>query len=936
MIELYIDGKRADIKQDSDIKITYQSADVKEPTAIKNSFSKSLNLDGTPVNNSIFGHCYRLDINILESDSLNGVNFDPRKRVPFDLINNGEIIESGYIKLNTVSVDGGKVKYNITLYGSLGDFFYNLAYNEDGEQLTLADIYFGFDDAQGKRLTESEETKDRNIIKWDAHFIKDGWKKLKTGAPDNHSPSNFVVGAPAYSGYYDDFNNDKFLVNYKTLTDSEKRLFPDVDNGYDGYVTVTAQREFDEWEARDLRSVYQRPCIKTDFLIDAICKSQEKNGYTVELSDSIRNSKYFNRTWVMLSRLDRENSTQSGIYNLTLDFDTTPLNSRFTNIPLKQGNDYAITVNQNETVSFNLLINNIIQFPTRVESGKSVATSFLISNKKSYYFHTNFGGYLYGIVLSDEQGKVVHISPMYLHTTKLNNKYNYLSSDIYGNWAVDPVAQFGVFKNKLITDIKKDLGTTDDLTLKVIYSDLEETDDATGGAVRFKFKSDMRVKTNYYNATETKLRARLYFRRISYAVLNNSVYDISGNETFGVDVDGNGYYWLHSIGGLNKLIMSVNSGFFYGEINPDTSVSMVSKQMLFGNLPTPLDFLTDYFKLFNSRFIFDPKTKTVRIMTAKEYYKDSIVDIDADIDRSKTITITPTVIDNKYFLYGMPVAETYAERLYSNKNNVPYGYYRLVTPYNFSNSEKDIFSDSIYTNTIPYRLNSQMFGRTKIDENTYYPTFAIPYTYSYNYMDNDFTHNGAMASVVIPRYTDEIPKLCCFDTDNSQADIPVSLVFFDGFKHSSTPIIVSDTIDEMIDTNENPCYLYDNALEKVYDIPVFSKYLTGDIDYGREGYTHSLDFGRPTATFLGDLDYYTDDTQTLSEYWRTYIDDIYAKNAKTVKLKARIKGRPLDAMRVFYAFDNCLWLLLRLDNYNPNDTLSDATFVKIDSIDNYI
>ena len=41
-------------------------------------------------------------------------------------------------------------------------------------------------------------------------------------------------------------------------------------------------------------------------------------------------------------------------------------------------------------------------------------------------------------------------------------------------------------------------------------------------------------------------------------------------------------------------------------------------------------------------------------------------------------------------------------------------------------------------------------------------------------------------------------------------------------------------------------------------------------------------------------------------------------------------------MRVFYAFDNCLWLLLRLDNYNPNDTLSDATFVKIDSIDNYI
>ena len=471
MIELYIDGKKADIAQDSDIKITYQSVDVKEPTAIKNSFSKSINLDGTPANNSIFGHCYRLDVNILETDTLNGVHFDPRKRVPFDLINNGEIIESGYIKLNTVTVEGGKVKYNITLYGNLGDFFYNLAYNEDGEQLTLADIYFGFD-VNGKRLTESEETKDRNILRWNANFIREGWQKLRDGMTDDHTPSNFITGAATYSGYYEDFNNDKFLVNYKTLTDSEKKLFPEVDNGYDGYVTVTAQREFDEWEARDLRAVYQRPCIKTDFLINAICKSQEKNGYTVELSDSIRNSEYFNKTWVMLSRLDRENSEQSGVVNLKLDNQIVPSQEAFSIIPLKQGESYGIDVNKNETISFNLLINNTIQFPTRVESGKNIATSFLIPNKKSnYYFHTNFGGYLYGIILYDEQGNIVHISPIHLHTTKIGNRYNYLSPDIYGNWAVNPQEQFNTFKNRLINDIKAQIGTTDDLTLKVIYSD---------------------------------------------------------------------------------------------------------------------------------------------------------------------------------------------------------------------------------------------------------------------------------------------------------------------------------------------------------------------------------------------------------------------------------------------------------------------------------
>ena len=55
---------------------------------------------------------------------------------------------SGNIEYNTFTLTQGEnssqteneITYNITLYGGLGDFFYDLAYKETGEKLTLADL----------------------------------------------------------------------------------------------------------------------------------------------------------------------------------------------------------------------------------------------------------------------------------------------------------------------------------------------------------------------------------------------------------------------------------------------------------------------------------------------------------------------------------------------------------------------------------------------------------------------------------------------------------------------------------------------------------------------------------------------------------------------------------------------------------------------------
>ena len=93
--ELYINGQKADIKEDSLILFTYQQSDYSDPTAVKNSYTKSITLPGTKNNNKIFNEIYRLDY--YQDDQYNML-FNPSKRTQFEIISNGTSLEQGYSK----------------------------------------------------------------------------------------------------------------------------------------------------------------------------------------------------------------------------------------------------------------------------------------------------------------------------------------------------------------------------------------------------------------------------------------------------------------------------------------------------------------------------------------------------------------------------------------------------------------------------------------------------------------------------------------------------------------------------------------------------------------------------------------------------------------------------------------------------------------------
>ena len=151
-ISLYIADRQVDLDDQSFILFNYTMEDLSNPTIVKNSFSQQITLKGTANNNAIFGDAFRLDRQVGNNGGQAGADFNPSVKTPFVIYNEmGEILESGYAKLDTITRKRNAVEYKVSLYGGLGSFLYSLSYDVNGNKRTLADL-----DYLGTGNTDSE------------------------------------------------------------------------------------------------------------------------------------------------------------------------------------------------------------------------------------------------------------------------------------------------------------------------------------------------------------------------------------------------------------------------------------------------------------------------------------------------------------------------------------------------------------------------------------------------------------------------------------------------------------------------------------------------------------------------------------------------------------------------------------------------------------
>lgn len=310
MIELYINGYLADTDGDQTILFQKTLTQYTNPTIVKNSFTKSIDLPGTKNNDKIFNMFWKSDYSV--SSYFGSTTFNPSKRVPFFMLRDGQLIEKGYVKLNSVKVDGYDRTYTITLYGELGNVLYGLSYKSDTEKMTLADLDFNIDST----FTIYNVT------------VEQAWERLDaldTGDASMWDTINFM---PAYEGVpdIDDFDPKKCLIDTSTLypdgffvngqytahlpRSMDKDGNPSTDNYYTtltipgidgGLAMVELDRDVTGMEIKDFRSYLQRPIVRLSKLIEAIGrKVKDMYGYDLILEGDLFSSPEYTNAWLTL------------------------------------------------------------------------------------------------------------------------------------------------------------------------------------------------------------------------------------------------------------------------------------------------------------------------------------------------------------------------------------------------------------------------------------------------------------------------------------------------------------------------------------------------------------------------------------------------------------------------------------------------------------
>lgn len=252
MIELYIEDSLVELTDDIIINQTYETLDPEKLSSIKNSFSKTVDIQGTPNNNKLFGDIFRIDRyiparispDVYGRTSNKNYQYDPHKKANYLLMKNGSVVNRGYCTLDNIVIKSDTlVTYKLTLYGGIGEFFYSLAYNEDGSPKTLYDMHWAWKRRNAETPTiyddpMTPEQEDNNIIMdcttrninmayhllkpletiyYDGetyeHWGESGWWYDDNTAYHITDIDKDVVFVPCYTGTYEDFDSKKMLIS---------------------------------------------------------------------------------------------------------------------------------------------------------------------------------------------------------------------------------------------------------------------------------------------------------------------------------------------------------------------------------------------------------------------------------------------------------------------------------------------------------------------------------------------------------------------------------------------------------------------------------------------------------------------------------------------------------------------------------------------------
>lgn len=950
IVKLYLGDMEVEFNQPPEILYTYTQDELTNPTILKNSFSKTITIEGTKQNNKIFGHFWNLE-RIQDYGAYTGVYFNASKKTPFKLYVNGDIYESGYAKLTEVRKERNGIEYDIDLYGGLGQFFYGLTNsNTTGSKLKLSDLEY--------MNTDNSETEFNFIV--DKNTIYDAWYGSTPSAPEGNF-YHYINFVPAYNGVPSkDFDSNKVLINCKnapiniyTKADAEGKPVTNPRQSYEyrpysgEYVYAELADNLTEWEMADLRSGYQRPAIRMKEIINACERymaKPENGGWVVDKDAEFFNSDnpYWEDTWMtlpMLADINYVNDEEIVEYHPTISITKSEqlVNRGLTRYTINGIDEKVSKVTISAKYGLNSFTNTFdTLYPSQCVDYNYGGFLGLFKKKGQKYYD---GAIVMRLEAVNSLGNVIAATDWACLT---NGTYNgnyawYLANDNtaffnggFSSAVINYAGYFKKFNNKFFW---VDEGRPENPEEIVFELDLQG-----------RSYSSIRLSVFWKCNSNINLNTGVLYSQPVYK--NNSNQDDVRVRTDAINYE-------------NPELAFINSSTISG--GKSLSGKEFNKKQILDTQYTPADYLISYCKLFNLHFIKDVDSNTIHILTRKNFYQgDNVVDLEKLIDRSKEIKVTPQAFDKQWYDFKLPIVDGSYAKDYRITTSYDYGIKRINTGYDFDGSAKDLLTGNAFKSAIEVVEKSKYFsyvgdGIDTDTDNGKQPWMLDGLKYNlYGKTDSTKTvemtiepENFYAQSISdFQKYYDLFGKLQLHQDNNNAVDGSNVLVFFNGYQDLVSPNAVqlnywiTDDLPAMTSVGGNSCWLYTNVPTnadnetiaiKVDRLPKFERYRMNGYNIAQ-----SLDFGEPRQLYIPH--YQTRENSTIYyNYWDSYIADMYDVNTRVLECYVRLEDKPNpEWLRRFYWWDNSLWRINKIEDWNISSfETSKMQFIKVQDIAHY-
>ena len=871
-IDLYIGGRHADLAEQDFILYNYAFTDLQEPAAVKNSFSKQITLPASPANLAIFGHPQRTD-RVSTGAGGTGPAFSPGYKTPFELRNElGGIIESGYLRLDSVLMKGRVVSgLKVTLFGGIGGFFYNLSYTTDGEKKTLAHLDYGV-------------TMDSFTIT--ANFLSTAWTRLRSHSQSQGiQEANDVVNfAPAYNGVPDGVFDGKHAV-FNPTTPGLPVEVPDGDNTYytkDGQALLNLKNGHDEWAMKDLRSYLQRPVLSMRAFMQAIANPNNNGGFSVDISQ-IPADLYVGvwKTLPMISSL--------GTYGTKSD--TVGLNP----YPTLQSSlylgrfYYKEPVPTGADVSLTLYAAPALKLPagTRILDNPSLQ---LTSSPFTFY-------------------KCIFAQLVaYSGNVKIAGSKVQCICDFTGA-TIEQLAEFCGYTPPVETEYGTRYSGTSALARR------DSLTYAIEGLIPYTIESGA--------AGEYCIEYSCYQIAVSNGSLYGSPAQDSALALWDADKPGAGSFTAAATG-----YDTYSAGGQWTSPQEGRTGAVIPYASLLNSAHTPAEYLISFCKINGLIFGYNPASKAVTIMPRNAWFNGQVTDLSGRVDRSQEITIQPLAMKSKWYeLKGELVRGAFAEQ-YAQKYGVDYAIQRVNTGYDFDAAAEELFKGNAFRKAVTLLDKGPYWNRLTQDSHAIPSVFLDPgntYTlWTEEGEGKDFSVPVPSGDVQVAYYNitykgydlNYRPKMEFRDKDGKPQDGVdvlcryVSAALYTGFN------ISDDTPAMLAINNGKPCWFIPTAAPTAPYVPIFNAYNT--LASSPHKVTRSLDYGIPKEVELPGITFDMDLGSTYLRSWRAYLTDLLDMDTKVMRCRVDLSGLQVgpELLRRFWYYEGSVWVLNKITNYS--------------------